>query len=294
MNKNTVSAWIDTAIASRFVPWIAAALLFFFPIVLFWKMLPAAANWVAQHVPVRYELPLGEHVLQSPVLTIKASTLSAEYQASYRQRVLQMAQLADVQDVRVEFRAGWPNAYALPGNIMLLTDDLFNLMGSNQEHLVDAIVAHELGHMKQRHVARRLVSQQLLTEIVLKMNGQSGQTTQIAGLANGLFLAPHFSRQHEAQADEFAFDLMRHSGQSPKYFAIAMNKLQFWQSKNQLQQGTFTNSHPISEERIDAANRAPDDSNVVAASCKMQGKTLNCTIHQSDGDRTIELNSTVQ
>jgi Zn-dependent protease with chaperone function len=294
MRSTTATVWIDRTIASRFAPWVAAALLFFFPIVLFWQMLPAAANWVAQHVPVRYELPLGEHVLQSPVLAIKASKLSKEYQTSYRQRVLKLAQLAEVQDVRVEFRAGWPNAYALPGNIMLLTDDLFNLMGSNQEHLVDAIVAHELGHMKRRHIARMLISQQLLTEVILKMNGQSGPTTQIAGLANGLFLSPHFSRQHEAQADEFAFDLMRSSGQSPKYFAIAMHKLQFWQSKNQLQQGTFTSSHPISNERIDAANLALDNSNVVAAFCKIQGKSLHCTIQQWDGARTIELNSVVQ
>jgi predicted Zn-dependent protease len=209
---------------------------------------------------------------------------------------LKLAQLADVQGVRVEFRAGWPNAYALPGNIMLLTDDLFSLMGGEgNEYLVDAIVAHELGHMKNRHIARKLVSQQLLTEVVLKMNGQSGQTTQVAGLANGLFLAPHFSRQHEAEADDFAFNLLQRSGQSPKYFSVAMQKFQFFQ-RAKMQEGSFTSSHPLTDSRIKAAHEAIDNSMVVDAYCKedVSKKILNCTVEEFDGNRIIASHSYVK
>ena len=289
-----VSRWIDTAIASRTMPVLCAVFVFCAPLVLIWQVLPTVANLVARHVPVRWEVPLGEHVLHSPVLAIKESKLNEAFQASYKERVKKMADLAGVQDVRVEFRAGWPNAYALPGNIMLLTDDLFSLMGSGQEQLVDAIVAHELGHMKHRHVARMLVSQQLLTEVVLKLNQQNSQTTQVAGLANGLFLQPNFSRNNETEADEFAFNLLRQNGQSPKYFVVAMRKLQFWQSKNKLHEGTFTSSHPLTANRVQAAYGALDTSNVVDAYCKEIKAELKCTIEEFDGAQAIVSHSSVK
>lgn len=296
--RHRVSGWIDAAIASRRAYAVCAVFIVCVPILLFWKALPSLSNGAAKAVPVEWEVRLGEHVLNSQGLLLKESKLSQSTQATYRERVLRMAALAGVSDVRVEFRQGVPNAYALPGNIMLLTDDLYKLMGDGGEEQSDAIVAHELGHMKHRHVLRMLMGQRLLSEIVLKMSGQSAQTTQVSGFVGSLVLNPKFSRQHEAEADQFAFELLAQNGQSPKLFAVAIQKLQFWQTRNKLAEGNFTSSHPLTDSRIEAAKQAKDTSNVQNAECVLGDRAgkrrLTCTIRSWNGKEWTESPSWVE
>ncbi len=57
----------------------------------------------------------------------------------------------------VEFRASpiiGANAFALPGGIVIVTDQLMQLAEHDDEIL--AVLAHEIGHVKHRHVLRGL------------------------------------------------------------------------------------------------------------------------------------------
>ena len=58
-------------------------------------------------------------------------------------------------DVRVEFRAGEVNAFALPGGIIVVFDELVELAGDDERVL--GVLGHELGHVVHRHSTRQLI-----------------------------------------------------------------------------------------------------------------------------------------
>ncbi len=62
----------------------------------------------------------------------------------------------DGRDYAIRFRASkiGPNALALPGGVIYVTDELVEL--APDDDAVIGVLAHELGHIEQRHLMRRL------------------------------------------------------------------------------------------------------------------------------------------
>ena len=84
--------------------------------------------------------------------------------ASQRQRLIdefdRMRQLAppEFADTRLHFRKApliGPNAFALPGNDVVLLDDLVTF--ADDEAVVLAVLAHEFGHVIERHALRQIM-----------------------------------------------------------------------------------------------------------------------------------------
>ncbi len=249
-----VTAVIDQAITSRWVPWVCMLLVFFAPIaIVFWGM-PALGTLVASNIPVSSEQKLGRYVLEVVDLQVKPTKLSQKEQTFYIERVKKLAELASVSPVEVYFRSAPANAFALPGNIIVMTDDLIGLMGDPE--VIDAVVAHELGHLQHRHSLRRMVSANVFTTLVLRMNGQDGTAASTGNILAAFTMFPYFSRENEAQADEFAFELLKKNGQSPLLFAKAMNKLSESKNRNPRDKASYSDNHPPSQERVKAAEAA--------------------------------------
>jgi Zn-dependent protease with chaperone function len=251
-----ISGWIDHAVVSRWMPWCCAVFVFSMPIVFVVWGMPAVGVYLADNVPVSWEHRLGRYVLRVLEMQNKPTKLSVSVQTQYASRVNRLASLANVASVEVYFQDAPPNAFALPGNIMIITDGLIDLMGDPE--MVDAVVAHELGHLQHRHALKSIASSTLFTTIVLRMNGQDGTAAKTGGLLAGLTLFPHFSRTHESQADEYAFALLKKNGQSPLLFAEAMHKFKDYQKTNKLEKAGYADSHPPTQERINAAEAAAE------------------------------------
>ncbi len=117
---------------------------------------PFVARVVAQAIPQSVERSIGERVLAVLESDFQPSQLPQDQrdaiEAGFRRAA---AVAAPGTDVRLEFRAGRVNAFALPGGIIVVFDDLVRL--ADDEHRVLGVLGHELGHVVGRHSMRQLL-----------------------------------------------------------------------------------------------------------------------------------------
>jgi Zn-dependent protease with chaperone function len=104
-----------------------------------------------------------------------------------------------------------PNAFALPGGIIVVTDELLQRL-PEQDDVVLGVLAHELGHVRQRHGMRLLVQTTLLGAATSVAIGDF--STLLAGLP-ALLGQLGYSRDFEREADDEAIALLRANGVSP-------------------------------------------------------------------------------
>lgn len=118
---------------------------------------------------------------------------------------------------------GMPNAYALPGGVIVVSDELLTSLGSEAQLV--AVLAHEVGHIELGHCFDT-VRFQLLAR-------RSGVTSlgQLADLANRLLLRHNFSKAEEHEADSYAFRLLLHSPYDPSALADSFASLQRQQAR---------------------------------------------------------------
>lgn len=209
--------------------WVVVAL--FFMVFAGWALIqygvPKLAEVVANATPPEMERKLGEQVLKG--LDHKLGYFTASKTTEIQQDTIKTAlaglcQVNDCPDYRLEFRnssAIGANAFALPGGIMVVTDDLIKLANTNTE--IVAVLAHELGHVKRRHAFRQSVQGTLSGLIIAAATGD------VSSLASGLpavLVQMQYSRQHELEADAFALVALQKSCLPPRAFAEILFRLQ--------------------------------------------------------------------
>jgi len=86
-----------------------------------------------------------------------------------------------------------------------------------------AVLAHELGHVKQRHAFRQSI-QSTISGLVL-----AAATGDVSSMASGLptvLVQMQYSRDHELEADGFALQALQNACLPPKAFAEILYRLQ--------------------------------------------------------------------
>jgi predicted Zn-dependent protease len=111
-----------------------------------------------------------------------------------------------------------PNAYALPGGKVGINTGLFSV-AKNQDQLA-AVVAHEIGHVVERHHDERITRQMGAAGVVQLLGALAGDYGQLAAQGGGLiaqtgFLLPG-SRAQESEADVVGQRLMAQAGFDPR------------------------------------------------------------------------------
>ena len=185
-------------------------------------VLPLAARGVVALIPLTADEALGETALQSIDENglMKPTTLSGDQQQAVRLALARSAAHLPPDDVptyHLEFRqsAIGPNAFALPGGTIVLTDELFRRVGGDPDTLV-GVLGHELGHLRHRHGMRMLVQAGGLSAAAGALYGDfSTLFSQIPALLG----QASYSRAFEHEADVDSVRLMKASGISPAVMA---------------------------------------------------------------------------
>ncbi len=191
--------------------------------------LPLAARTVAHALPAHVDEALGQATLRAvdeQLMKPEPSTIPPAEQERIRsafRQALGKLPAGEVPPWELVFRASriGPNALALPGGTIVMTDEMVQLVDNNTDVLT-AVLAHEMGHLQHRHGMRMLVQVMLLGTVSSVLLGDF--STVLAGGA-ALVGQSHYSRQAEREADAAAVRILRAGDISPAAMVTLFDKL---------------------------------------------------------------------
>lgn len=221
--------------------------------------LPAAAERIAARIPVKTERIIGEQALTwlDSNEWFRPSHLEGKERERIRKGFEELIRDLPMKNhYRLEFRdAGviGPNAFALPGGTIVITDDMVKEAESLEEVL--AVLAHEIGHVELRHTMRSILQSSAVAAVAATITADAASlSVAVAGLP-AMLAQTKYSRGFEIEADEYAFRLLKQRGHSPAAFATFMERL----GKNRKEEErdlSFISTHPVTAERVDRARTA--------------------------------------
>lgn len=186
--------------------------------------LPLASRSLAFALPVSMERRLGDGVLDYlDQHFFQVSSLSMERQQALRGRFLGMQPARpDSPAYRLLFRKSkiGPNAFALPSGDIVLTDEIIALM--DNDDAVMGVLAHELGHLHERHLTRRIIQSSAIAAAATLIFGDVSAV--IANIPT-LMLDLKYSRDAESEADDYALLMLDKNGIAREHLAGAFEKL---------------------------------------------------------------------
>ena len=157
--------------------------------------------------------------------------------------------------------ANYVNAYTFPGGAMGVTRGI--LADLDDEAQLAALLGHELGHVNARHAAQRqgqnLVAQAALAGLnVAAQNSDWGGLMSMGGQIGASALLAGYSREHEREADALGQEYLVKAGY-PATGMVRLHQLLVAEEKSapSLLQTMFS-THPMSSERMQAAQAAAD------------------------------------
>ncbi|MGB5624207.1 MAG: M48 family metallopeptidase [Woeseiaceae bacterium] len=152
---------------------------------------------------------------------------------------------------RLEFRASriGPNAFAVPGGLVVMTDELVELAESDAE--IMAVLAHEVGHLHGRHSLRILLQNSLSALLIAGLTGDISNITALSAAVPTILMQARYSRDFEREADDFAFEYLETRGVSTNALSDLLLRLEQSESDDGGNIPGWLSSHPPPRERID-------------------------------------------
>lgn len=112
---------------------------------------------------------------------------------------------------------GSPNAMALPGGVILISDELLALLSSEAELV--AVLAHEIGHIELGHCF-----DQVRFQLLLRRSGVDSLGA-IADAALRLLVQSSYSKTAEQESDTYGYELLLNSPYDPAALGGAFRAL---------------------------------------------------------------------
>jgi Zn-dependent protease with chaperone function len=225
--------------------------------------MPYLSGHIVAALPLETESAFGKNALRSldyPRRIFQPSALSPARQAEIQRKLVQLcaAQKTTCPAYTLHFRrSAWlgANAVALPGGILVLTDELHALAVNDQEIL--SVLAHELGHVMHRHPMQQVVSASVTGVLMFLL---LGDVESLATSVPAALMQLHNSRQMENEGDAFALHALQHACIPPVVFARILERLSLEKAKGKVQvdsriQALFS-THPDTASRLRAFKEA--------------------------------------
>jgi Zn-dependent protease with chaperone function len=207
---------------------------------------PFAADVAVRWAPRQWDQALGEQVMHAfdERRIFRPTTLSAERRNRLVQRFDALRLPGDgastslpvaPAELRLAFRQlGAPNAFALPGNRIVVTDEIVALAGDDDDALL-TVLAHEVGHVEHRDAMRQLARGTLTSIVAAWYFGDVSNA--VAAVAGGLG-SMRYSRDAEHRADLYALQTMQINGIETQSAADLFRRLETWRPSRPLAKPT--------------------------------------------------------
>lgn len=156
------------------------------------------------------------------------------------------------------------NAFAMPGGYIGVNSAL--LLAADNENELAAVMAHEIAHVTQHHIARTFAEARkmdirtgalLLASVLVGLkNPQAGSAAAVTSMAGSAQHQLAFSREHEREADRIGMSTLEAAGFNPQGMPDFFEKL-MREDRYQAQPPAWLVDHPLTQSRIaDAEARA--------------------------------------
>ncbi|MBL4851290.1 MAG: M48 family metallopeptidase [Gammaproteobacteria bacterium] len=159
------------------------------------------------------------------------------------------------------------NAFAAPGGYIGIHSGL--IFAARNEGELASVLAHEIAHITQRHIARAIEAQTkstplntaaLLAAILLGAsgNGQAATAAVATVVAGSAQSSINFTRANEKEADRAGITILARSNINPGAMADFFGRLEQISRVNKSSLPEFLRTHPVTQSRI-ADSRARAD-----------------------------------
>lgn len=217
--------------------------------------IPYAADPMARAMPDKYRTQIADiSWSQVEAFTVQCDDADDATQIlnTLAYRIMQASNVPEREDVWITIAdAGFPNAFALPDNSIIVTDELIGMADHPDE--LTGVLAHEIAHIEHNHIMKNVIRQigaGIFFDVVFGGAG-AGQAIAIASVnLAGL----RFSRGDESDADTRGMDYLDAAGISTGGIARMFDRFQEYEEEAGAGDiPSMLSSHPASRERAIAA-----------------------------------------
>lgn len=241
------------------------ALLLLFPPPALAEGLPDLGDTAQLLVTPQAERRVGESIMRD--IRLHDPTFADDPEITEYLNAIGYRLVSNSQDARQDFeffliKDPTLNAFALPGGYIGVHTGL--IVTAQSESELAAVLAHEIAHVTQRHVARMVsmegqISMALLAAVALAIisrNSELGSAAAAIGQAGAITAQIGFTREFEREADRLGFLTLEKSGFDVRAMPAFFLRIQRAGRLYENNAPAYLRSHPVSTERIaDAENR---------------------------------------
>ncbi len=150
------------------------------------------------------------------------------------------------------------NAFATPGGVVVINSGL--ILHSKTESELAAVIAHEIAHVTQNHIARMISKSKsnqlaagaavLAGVLASSKDPQAGQAIISASMAGMAHQQLSFSREAEAEADRVGLRILARAGFNPVGMPNFLNRLEQFADNRSANMTEYLRSHPLTLKRV--------------------------------------------
>ena len=212
--------------------------------------------------PHKWEQKIGESTYQTLSSTIlKKSEIPEKRKTDIREKSQKVFKHSNLyKNPEIKFNKSnmlGPNALALPGGPIIITDDLIKLL--EDDELILSVIAHEIAHIKERHSLQQIIEVAGLSSIAWMIFGLDESILEEIVFIGINVWSLKKSRDLEKDADLMALKLLEKTSISKKSFIQAIEKLsKYYCLKTKIEKSIcmdeiksgWLSTHPTGAERL--------------------------------------------